>query len=528
MKINLATDKVYVNFENVSATLGNDSIIGTAGDNFLAGVSGNDTLYGMAGNDTLESGSLLDGGEGNDVILARNVANATLFGGNGADLLVGGTGNDTLIGGAGNDSLFGGEGSDTYYFAAGSGNDVISDTSGGDVLVIAGNGITYRNLAISQSGSHLILEVAGKDSITIEDWFGKADGNRVNKIVIGGNTYVLADTHTTLDGNKLVLGTEYAEAFDAARLAGNDVILAGAGDDTVSYDVKDLYVSGGSGYDVLDASGYTKDMKLNMGTDGKYIGFEKLLGGSGNDSIIGTDGENFISGGAAGADALYGDNGADVLWGGADNDSLTGGSGNDTLSGGAGNDVYRFAAGFGNDVIEADIDSNGADLISLEIPGYTYQKLSFSQSGDDLVLAVTGNDSITLKDWYVSGAAERVRKIAIGGKTYNLSRESGNGALTLVVGGEGNDTFDGFKANDIQFGGSGNDVAVYGTSVGYIDGGTGEDLVDGSQWSKGMNLALGTSTQYIGFEDVRGSSYDDTLGGTGGSNVMFGGLATIL
>jgi hypothetical protein len=91
-------DRINLGGVSVAATVfagdGNDIVVGGLGDDTIDGAKGNDTLSGGAGNDTLT------GGDGND----------TLDGGDGDDVLDGGKGNDKLSGGAGFDTLTGGSG----------------------------------------------------------------------------------------------------------------------------------------------------------------------------------------------------------------------------------------------------------------------------------------------------------------------------------------------------------------------------------------------------------------------------------
>src|SRR5207249_4837014 len=85
-------------------------------------------ISGLSGNDRLEASvadvpTIIDGGEGNDVILggARDDALAggagddTIFGGGGSDTVRGGNGNDYLSGGPGADQLFGDGGNDQLF-----------------------------------------------------------------------------------------------------------------------------------------------------------------------------------------------------------------------------------------------------------------------------------------------------------------------------------------------------------------------------------------------------------------------------
>jgi Ca2+-binding RTX toxin-like protein len=103
-------------------------------------------VMGGDGSDTISvvgaatPGLTLDGGNGDDFLLAASFTSTTLKGGNGNDVLTGGFGNDLLMGGAGIDFMTGGFGQDTFSFSGaslasldtgvGASRDVIKDFSG--------------------------------------------------------------------------------------------------------------------------------------------------------------------------------------------------------------------------------------------------------------------------------------------------------------------------------------------------------------------------------------------------------------
>lgn len=82
-----------------------------------------------------------------------------------------------------------------------------------------------------------------------------------------------------------------------------------------------------------DVGGLTENLAIAFG-----VVIEDAIGGSGQDRITGNSADNFISGGA-GNDLLIGLAGDDVLDGGAGNDTLLGGTGDNVLLGGAGYDT---------------------------------------------------------------------------------------------------------------------------------------------------------------------------------------------
>lgn len=221
----------------------NDSLSGGLGDDALYGEAGDDTLDGGDGNDTL------DGGDGND----------SLIGGDGDDLFYGGTGSDTFEGGAGADTFDGGWGLDYISYA----------NSGSAVSVNLGSG-TF----------------SGGDAEGDVSW-GRIDG-------IIGSDY--DDTLTGYDGH----------GMDADGSYWTNVILGGAGDDTIS---------GLTGRDWLDG-----------GADN-----DSIDGGGDQDTIFGGAGDDFIAGGT-GADNVYGDGGNDTI-------EVSHG---DTVDGGDGDDLFRL------------------------------------------------------------------------------------------------------------------------------------------------------------------------------------------
>src|SRR6476661_376555 len=146
----------------------NDTISGLRGNDTLDGLDGNDRMYAHQGNDLLEGGNgddSLYGGKGNDTLLDNNGedvlfgdrASDSLIGGEGNDTLYGGKGNDTLFGSLGNDCLIGGLGSDRFLLGLDAGTDTILDFEDDKDLLILASGITFSQLAITQSNSATLI-----------------------------------------------------------------------------------------------------------------------------------------------------------------------------------------------------------------------------------------------------------------------------------------------------------------------------------------------------------------------------------
>ena len=137
-------------YDTLSGLDGNDWMHGHQGNDFLEGSNGDDTLYGGKGNDTLL------GGNGEDVLLGDR-ASDSLIGGEGNDTLYGGKGNDTLFGSLGNDCLIGGLGSDRFLLGLDVGTNTILDFEDEKDLLPLASGITFSQLAITQSNSATLI-----------------------------------------------------------------------------------------------------------------------------------------------------------------------------------------------------------------------------------------------------------------------------------------------------------------------------------------------------------------------------------
>jgi serralysin len=360
---------------------GNDRLIGNAADNLLVGNDGNDLLYGGAGADTLQGGAGAD----------------ALFGGAGADVLDGGNGDDwvrfssaaagvtlSLLAGTG---TVGDAAGDTYLNienVSGSelgddltgsnfdnkilgegGNDIISGRSGHDFLL----GGAGDDIIDGGFGKDILRGGPGADTLiggVARDWaqYNTATAGVTLSLATGGTGGEAAgDTFSSIEN---VRGSDFADHLtgDAAR----NLIMAGAGDDTID---------GGAGPDVLHGE---------AGNDTIFGGAEgdELWGGAGADALIGGDGLDWaryddsgagvtvdlaagtgfggdaagdtLSGieflwGSAFADTLTGDGGVNMIRGGGGNDVIRGGASNDVLEGHGGFDIFVFGAGDGIDRI---------------------------------------------------------------------------------------------------------------------------------------------------------------------------------
>jgi Ca2+-binding RTX toxin-like protein len=399
---------------------GNDTISGGSGFDLLQGLSGNDllrgdgqsdTLIGGAGDDTLNGGrgaDVLDGRTGRDTADYRDQTQSVIASLNGVaddgrvgegdnvmttiEVVEGGSGNDTLLGATGNDQLDGGEG-----------NDVLQGRQGNDTLIGGGG----NDLLVGATGNDLLDGGTGADTLS------------------GGGGVDMADYSAR--GEDLALhidGSATSGAAGEGDVIGLDVedVHGGTGKDTITGSAGANEIYGGGGNDTIDYSAHTKGVVITLNDiaddgqtgerDNIHSDIETVIGGAGNDHIIGSPTAN-------------------VIFGGPGNDTLDGGWGdstsphhldNDTLWGGDGFDTVDYSSPLRMDTQQLRVNEGTGVPGEQDIPH------------DDIECIIGG----PLNDW-IQGSNE------------------GN----LLIGNGGNDTLIGFGGNDTLIGGPGSDTFGY-------------------------------------------------------------------
>ena len=286
-------------------------------------------------------------------------------------------------------------------------------------------------------------------------------------------------------------------------------ILGTSGDDTLVGEFAGDEIYGGP-----DA----RNERSDSGSDTLYgrDGFDRIFGFGGNDFLYGEEG----------LDTLYGGPGEDQLFGGFHNDTLAGGLGNDILNGEHGINTATYSAFVDSDGFTISIGANAAVTVSLALGSaeqdtggggrdalFNIQNLTGSQFDDTLI----GDDG---------------SNVLSGGSSSFPLPNTGNDKL---YGGSGADTLKGENGDDLLDGGPGpfDDI---------LDGGGGTDTVSYASATVGVQVNLSiTGPQNTNFtgndtlisvENLIGSNYKDTLigkgddfiSGTGGDNVLDGGL----
>ena len=258
----------------------------------------------------------------------------------------------------------------------------------GPTVLVDGSGHWSQTITLSGAGSH---------AITAIDTDAAGNASTSNAITFTLNTGDIIAS----PGQIQVSGTAGVDHIVIG--ATNLLVDAGNGDDTItigSAGMLQLHIlNGGDGSDTLDlfrtTTASTIDLRDNF-VFGSQVGLnllssiENVRGGSGDDTIIGSNGANQLEGGA----------GQDTITGGGGNDTIIGGIGNDHLTGSAGDDNFVFRPGFGHDTIT---DFNigtpaNHDVLDLRGLGFTSVQdvLNHTDPGANAVIHA-GIDDVTLQ-----------------------------------------------------------------------------------------------------------------------------------
>jgi hypothetical protein len=247
-------------------------------------------------------------------------------------------------------------------------------------------------------------------------------GTAANNFFGGGS---FNDSLSGAGGNDSLLGGGANDTLDGGT--GADTLRGGDGNDLIIDADGVISIDGGAGTDTFDGSGRTTSGTINLFFSLAYGGtlqnVESAIAGSGNDRLVGTLTDNFLSGRA----------GADTLEGGDGNDTLDGGVGADVLDGGTGaRDIASYTSASSAVAVYAGAPANN--------------------TGD-----AAGDSYIGIEIWRLSGQAD-----------------------TFFGGAAGEEVEGGFGA-DILFGNAGADTLLGGFGNDFILPGDGADSVNGAQ-----------------------------------------------
>lgn len=566
----------------IDAGPGTDTITGSPQGDGLTGGDGGDNIAAGGGDDTLTPGPGADtynGGPNTDTLNYQdNAAGVTMTlngladdgepGSNealGSDIenLSGGSGNDTIAGNVNANLILAGDGADTVR--AGAGADTIFDDTN---LLSVPASCDSINPGDGNDNVTFVRAPAGcRDTIDYSDASTSVDLTLDELLTTGNGESAGSDTITP-DGSH---GLDVKTGFFADTVTINDTfdhkistslqadtVVGGPGSETIDPGLGTDQMDGNGGADTLDYSARTApvfvtlgDAIANEGEAGENdlaLDMEKILGGSGNDSLTGDDGSNFISpasgndtvNGAGGDDTLVESPGSNSVAGGEGNDTFTAAaapSGSDAFDGGAGSDTADYSArtaalalsedGAANDGGAGEGDSVAAIETALGGSGNDSFGSGATIDGPDRITGGSGTDSMS----YAPRSSAVIVNLANGsagavGETDIFSSIEG------VTGGSGADTLTGSDAADAMFGGPGDDTLdglLGGDTLG-CDAGT--DTITYAARTTAVTAALdgvtpsgvaGEGDKLIDCESLLGGSGADKLTGNTLANILLGG-----
>jgi Ca2+-binding RTX toxin-like protein len=226
-----------------------------------------------------------------------------------------------------------------------------------------------------------------------------------------------------------------------------------------------------------------------VGTAGNDVisarrGDDRVIGGGGVDLICGGRGSDVIDGGRHGQDLIFGGRGADLIRGHGGDDSLSGGGGSDEIVGGPQSDTLwdgrgsdHLLGGGGDDFVTATADKS-PDIYALgdgnnDAVDYEFLTASLTINLGSHVSVGAGRDQLKGVEDIVSGSGNDTitgngacNTINGGpGDDHLNGRGNPTGCLDWLIGEGGNDTLLGRAGDDKLVGGHGTDTCVGGSGT---------------------------------------------------------------
>ncbi|WP_343525506.1 cadherin domain-containing protein [Sphingomonas sp.] len=519
---------------------GDDVLIGGAGADALDGGAGTDTAS-YAGSTAPVTVNLATGGasggdaQGDTLTSIENVTGSvgddTLTGDGTENVLTGGLGNDTIVGGDGNDAIYG-DGATSADL-----RNLITFGSPANLLVNGGFE-AYTGAARNASSSFTANAATGWSSptgrIDIFSNYTNSDGTPQNQAVRlqSGQVADVWQNVTTTAGETYILKFDLGN-WNGGSAGSVNVLFNGAIIDTINSTVA---ANGWQSFAYLVTGTGARD-KIEFTTNGNGVLVDKVVfaDAGGNDTLSGGGGDDVIDGGF-GNDRIDGGDGDDSIIGGTGNDTIDGGAGDDRLYGdspaltslgpvetfeggldgwtgttvtaaadGSGNYLGPLG-GSGNNAIVTEqisktfaINSGGAQQVTLT---FDVLRIDSLDAGDNLSVYVNGKVVATITPMATvltnagvtatlsAGATTRIYSAGWGGDavndtvyhlTVNAPIAAGDTSVRIGFGSNANSPISdeswGLDNILVQVGGAGAANVAGGDDI--IRGGAGDDVIDG-------------------------------------------------
>ena len=545
-----AAGDTYSNIQNLVGTAFADTLTGDNNANVLTGGDGNDiisggggadTLYGNAGNDSitddLNGAARIYAGDGDDTVTMTSDDNQL-------DLIDGGTGTDTLV----------------WNYAGSLRVDI--NMVGGTVQFAGPVSGTYANFTnfenVTAAGSNSLYVYADNNNNILTGGSGTSDYVDYRYAVGGVNVNLATGVVTGGSGNDTLSGFEHIYAGSQW----DDVLTGNAGDNWIRGYYGNDTIDGGAGTDTwyIDWSSNLVTASLLTAAQNAAMGIV-MTGDAAGDTV--SNMENIYAYYSQSGGAIYGNAAANYMQG---NGLIEGFIGADTIYGWLSTATASYANA-GNAYLAAQGITTAAGV------GVTATLTTSFAVGPAVV-----NTGDAAGDTYAN---------VLNNLTGSAFDDTliGNSSANTLTGGSGNDTLEGLAGADTFLGGTGTDTVsfahstagvlvdlqnrgiytatndavgdtftsienfvgsnfndtVYGTALdNVLVGGLGNDVLNGEAGfdtasyadavgAVTINLAANTVTGAAGsdtlvsIEKIIGTSFGDTVTGSGGDDIIDGG-----
>ncbi|MFN0194283.1 MAG: beta strand repeat-containing protein [Aestuariivirga sp.] len=385
------------------------------------------------------------------------------------------------------------------FVAGGTAGTITSATPfGQDIFVVTPadtvfNGSITGNITLVKSGAGN-LYLTGVSNVSQADFISIQGGNVA--LLGSGSYYAFIETY-------------FSSTFDISGISGTSTTIRGIISQGtlggMNLGGKELIVDtelGTSNANIISTFGLQDKIvikqlanfigNINIGTQYRFANWEDgfdtitIMGNEQANNIIGSRFSDTILGGrdglGAGDDALNGGLGDDILNGGNGDDKLTGGAGDDIVDGGANTDTASYET----------------TLIPLGQRGVT---VSLLLNGIQQNTKSAGLDTLT--------SIENVTGTINGSDTL-----TGDANANVLKGLGGNDTLEGGAGGDTLDPGTGTDTVSYASS----NAGVTVNIANNTA----ANGHAAGDTLLVGFDNIIGSNFGDSLSGNNFNNVILG------
>ena len=321
---------------------------------------------------------------------------------------------------------------------------------------------------------------AGDDTFTGDGTNETADGLAGNDTLNGGDgddtlNWTVGDGRDTIDGGADVdafnpLGSASA---DLGYVTWNGTSLTSLMDNGLAnIENINLDLEGGVDWLIYNATAAVS-VNLLLGSASGFVfvsDIEKVIGGSGDDSLTGNNLDNRLDG-QGGADTLDGGAGSDAVLGGDGNDTIYASVGNDSLQGQNGNDTFIWTSTDGRDTF-----NGGADTDTVNLTGSAVADVADTNWNGAAITGLMNNALIDVETVNLD--------LGAGGAGGDWLRYNTSSGVTVILELGTATGFASITGVENVIGGTGNDDIVGDAGVNKINGNSGDDFAETVEFPK--------------------------------------------